>query len=342
MDGHPSLFRLSSLCNECPFYETCGAADTKYACPEIWPADKPGGGDVSHPSKSETIRELEELGGPEFDTVRALARVNLDLQAYTPQARNRRALKGYLHGDAYMLRASDVVRKHGVLRAAELRERLGLAPSVRLYLLMFDRDKLLEQIWTRGLDLIKQIAGAGYAAVISPSFSTYTPRPATEFMINSKRSLLYFVALQKHGVRAIPRVAWITSKDAIRFGIWIRENALIEAVAIDLSTYRRAEDWREQMEGLELFDRLTDEKLTYLVNGATTEQRCLDLIALLGADRVRITNATTQARIQSRPLRSTGNQTGVSFSARLEKRQGAVESATSRFEREERKVRAVA
>ncbi|HET7484444.1 MAG TPA: DUF4417 domain-containing protein [Solirubrobacterales bacterium] len=268
--------------------------------------------------------------------------MSLDLRAYTPQARNRRALKGYLHGDAYMLRASDVVREHGVLSATEMRERLGLAPSVRLYLLMFDRDKLLEQIWTRGLDLIEQIAAAGYSAVISPSFSTYTPRPATEFMINSKRSLLYFVALQKHGICAIPRVAWITSKDAIRFGIWIRENPLIETVAIDLSTYRRAEDWREQMEGLELFDRLTDEKLTYLVNGATTEQRCLHLFALLGVDRVRITNATTQARIQSRSLRSTGNQTGVSFSARLEKRQGTVESAISRFEEEERKVRAAA
>lgn len=342
MDGHSRLFRLSSLCDECLFYETCGAADTKYACPEIWPADRPGGGGVSHPSKSETLREFEELGGPKFGTVKALSRVTLDLQPYTPQARNRRALKGYLHGDAYMLRATDVVRKHGVLSATEMRERLGLASGVRLYLLMFDRDKLLEQIWTRGLDLLKQIARSGYAAVISPSFSTYTPRPATEFMINSKRSLRYFVALQKHGVHAIPRVAWITSKDAIRFGIWIQENPLIEAVAIDLSTYRRAEDWREQIEGLELFDRLTDEKLTYLVNGVTTEQRCLDLFALLGVDRVRITNATTQARIQSRPLRTTGNQTGVSFSARLERRQGTVERAISRFEESARKVRAVA
>ncbi len=205
-----------------------------------------------------------------------------------------------------------------------------LPASVRLLLLMFDHDKTLEVAWERGLRLVEQIAAAGYDGVISPSFSTYWPRPATEYLINSKRSLIYFAALQANGVQAIPRVAWMTAADAIRFGLWIQENPLVGAVAIDLSTYRRAEDWREQMEGLKLFDRLTGERLVYLLNGLTVERRCLEVFSVLGVDRTRITNATTQARLEPRRLRSTDNQVGITFDARLEKREIVVKRAAEK------------
>lgn len=336
MSGELRLFSPSPLCADCPLRPSCGAADTRHACPEIWTQNLPGGPAVSHPAKQETIRELEELGGPSFESIRTLSRVAIDLPLYTPQARNERALRGYLHGDNYFLRASAVIRKDRVLSADAMRDRLGLTAEVRLYLLMFDHDKILESAWERGLQLVEQIAMAGYDGVVSPSFSTYWPRPATEFLINTKRSLLYFSALQAHGVRAIPRVAWMTADDAIRFGLWMQENPEIGAVGIDLSTYRRVEDWREQMEGLELFDRLTGERLVYLLNGPTVEQRCLEIFSLVGVARARITNATTQARIPPRRLRSIDNQVGISFGARLRKRQGAVESAAARYQQGQR------
>lgn len=123
----------------------------------------------------------------------------------------------------------------------------------------------------------------------------------------------------------------MTANDAIRFGLWVQENPLIDAVALDLSTYRRTEDWREQMEGLELFDRLTEERLTYLLNGLTVERRCLEVFSLLGVERTRITNETTQARIEPRHLRSTGNQVGITFAARLEVRRSVVERAAEKY-----------
>jgi hypothetical protein len=331
LSGELRLFSPCSLCADCRFRPNCGAADTRHACPEIWTRSLPGGPTVSHPGKPQTTRELDELGGPGFGDIRALARIELDLPLYTAQARNERALAGHLHGDVYFLRISAVMRKDRVLSAREMRERLGLTAGVRLLLLMFDRDKVLEVAWERGLRLVKQIAAAGYDTVVSPSFSTYWPRPATEFLINSKRSLAYWSALQAEGVRAIPRVTWLTTGDAIRFGLWVQENPLVGAVAIDLSTYRRAEDWREQMEGLELFDRLTGERLVYLLNGLTVERRCLEVFSLLGISRARITNATTQARIAPRRLRSTNNQVGITFGARLERRQETVENAAARF-----------
>jgi hypothetical protein len=209
-----------------------------------------------------------------------------------------------------------------------------------LIVLPFDRDEVIEKMWTRGAKLIVELAAADYDAIVSPSFSTYTPRPHTEFMINAKRSLIYFSALQTAGSYAIPRAAWIVSHDARRFAIWAQENPTVEMFAIDLATYRSAGDWREQLEGLELFDSMTEGRITYLINGATTERRCEQLFEIAGLSRVRITNATTQAQIPRPSLRSTGDQTGVTFKSRAEVRRGIVEQAALQFRRQQLRQRA--
>jgi hypothetical protein len=196
---------------------------------------------------------------------------------------------------------------------------------------LFDDDELLESMWTRGANLVRELADAGFDAVVSPSFSTYTPRPRTDFLINTKRSLLYFEALQVAGAYAIPRVAWIISHDARRMASWACENPSVETVALDLSTYRPPADWRKQLEGLEIFDSMTERRLSYLINGPTTQERCEQLYEIAGVDRVRITNATTQAQIPARSLRSTGDQTGPTFKARLAVQRGIVSGAARKF-----------
>lgn len=304
---------------------------TDHACPEGFSENMPGGPAVSHPHKSGTLVELRELGGPGFDDIAALPVPRISLPIYTPQPRHRRSLQGFLTESVYILRAADVVKKRRVIGADELRQSLGLRADQRLVLLLFDRDELLEEMWERGLDLVRQLATAGYEAIVAPSFSTYTPRPHTEFMINAKRSMIYFRLLQDAGALAIPRAAWIVSGNARQFADWAQRNPSVEMFALDLATYRCASDWKDQLEGLEIFDSLTDRRLSYLINGVTTAQRCEQLFELVDPNRVRITNATTQARIPRRRLRSTGDQTGATFKARLTVRRSTVENAALQF-----------
>jgi hypothetical protein len=48
---------------------------------------------------------------------------------------------------------------------------------VRLVLILFDEDEILERIWGLGMRLVEQLAEARYEAIVAPSFSTYTPPP---------------------------------------------------------------------------------------------------------------------------------------------------------------------
>jgi hypothetical protein len=298
----------------------------------------PGGDAVSHPLKPGTMEELRDLGGPEFDDIVARPTPRLVLPPYTAQIRHRTSLRGHLDEPVYFIRATEVIKSTRVTTAAALRRALSLKPEQRLIILLFDDDELIERMWTRGASLIRELVDAGYDGVISPSFSTYTPRPHTDFMINMKRSLIYFEALQIAGAYAIPRVAWIVSHDARRVAVWAQENPMVEMVAIDLSTYRPPADWRKQVEGLEIFDSITERRMSYLINGPTTQGRCEQLYEIAGVDRVRISNATTQIQVPARALRSTGDQTGPTFKARLALQRGVVDAAAQEYREDDRRA----
>jgi Domain of unknown function (DUF4417) len=274
----------------------------------------------------------------EFDDVVARPTPRLELPPYTAQIRYRTSLRGHLEEPVYFIRATEVIKSEGVTSAAEIRRALGLRRNQQLIVLLFDKDELIESMWTRGATLVRELVDAGYDAVVSPSFSTYTPRPRTDFLINAKRSLIYFEALQIAGAYAIPRVAWIISHDARRMALWARGNPSVETVAIDLSTYRSPADWRKEVEGLEIFDSMTEERISYLVNGPSTQERCEQLFEITGLDRVRITNATTQVQVPAKRLRSTEDQTGPTFKARLAVQRGVVDTAARKFRRSRRRA----
>jgi hypothetical protein len=223
-----------------------------------------------------------------------------------------------------------VVKKTHVIPASEMRRRLGLRPTQLLVLVLFDEDRLLETMWGREITLVQQLARAEYDLVTPPSFSTYTPRPRTEFLINVKRSMIYFEALQLVGAPTIPRLAWQVTHDVRRFAEWTIANPCVRRVALDWSTYRVSRDWDEQLDGLALFDSLTNQTLSYFINGVTTEDRCDALFDILSPERAHITNATTQAEIPTPHIRSTGDQTGARFNARLQTRRDVVVRAADR------------
>jgi hypothetical protein len=195
----------------------------------------------------------------------------------------------------YAVRAKEVVGKRPhVLSAGELRDTIGLTPQQQLILLLFDSDPVLERLWNEAVQLLPEIATAQYDAVVAPSYSIWLPRPRTEFLYNVKRSLIVFQALQQLNVSTVPRVAWVIEHDVRRWAQWA-SNPAIDVVALDLMSFRAVGDWRQQIDGLAMFDRLTNRRLRYLINGPTTVERCADVYSTVAPGRVSITNATLAA-----------------------------------------------
>jgi hypothetical protein len=307
LEARPRLFLPpeSALCTGCEWRSACRAGRTEHACQPLWKLPAQGGEHALHPSAQATAEYLNAVGGPDFDTVVARAQHVPHLPAYLPQIRARRALRGELTEKIYGVRAEVVIgRRPHVLPAGELRELVGLDPTQKLVLVLFDRDEILERLWTEGVRLIPELAEAAYDVILSPSYSAWTPRPRPEFLYNAKRSLVFFQAMQAAGITSVPRAAWITDYDAERFASWINANPEIEVVALDCATYRTPRDWQGQLRGLGRLDRLTGERLRYVINGPTIHERCAEIFTVVPDREVCITNATLAAP----PERGPSNQ----------------------------------
>jgi hypothetical protein len=153
-------------------------------------------------------------------------------------------------------------------------------------------SSVLERLWNDRLALVPQIATAGYDLVVAPSYSIWTRRPRTEHLYNLKRSLIFYQEVQRLGVTAAPRLAWVIEQDIRRYVAWILANPAVELVGLDWMTYRGDTDWQGQMEGLGLLDRLTGRRLKYLINGPTTSSRYADIFTRIEPGRVCLTSST--------------------------------------------------
>jgi Domain of unknown function (DUF4417) len=288
------LFKTEGpLCGACPFREPCGAMTSAYACLPWYGRDAPGGLEALHPHNLDFTESISRLGGTglDIDARRGIAIPRLP--SFLAGINVRTALKEQLREPAaFTVRARDVILKNQVRPASEFRSRLGLADKQLIVLLLFGKDRLLEALWEHRETLLPQIAAGGFDAVTAPSYSLWIPWPRPNHLLSLKKSLLIFRSLQELGVAAIPRLAWAVTRDVKRHAEWCGRNDHIDTVALDLTTYRSPADWLEQNQLLAEFDRLTNERLHYLVNGPTVRGRYRDIQNSTAPERIAFTNAT--------------------------------------------------
>lgn len=173
---------------------------------------------------------------------------------------------------------------------------VGLADDQLLILLLFGRDRYLEHLWDQRELFLPQIAEAEFDLIAAPSYSAWEPRPRPEFFYASKRSLLVFQALQTLGAKTVPRLTWTVPFDAERSAEWANSRPSLDCISVDLTTYKGDRGFNEQLDLLKLFDELTGQRFTYLVNGPSRFNRICSLFEAIAVDRVHVTNSRAIAR----------------------------------------------
>jgi Domain of unknown function (DUF4417) len=279
------------LCWGCPYGELCGAQLTAHACRAEITHELD-----YHPRSPITLTYIEKelRSSLAFEDVRAKPASLPSRPPFVAQVRLRSAFRGHLHASVYGLRADQVVcvtrRGLHVRTAEDVRHALDLGRSQRLVVLFFTHDALLESYWSRRAPLAQKLAQAGFDLVASPSYSTYTPRPRTEHLIELRRSLLFFEALQDAGVVALPRLGWVVPQDAARLARWANRQEALTTLGVDMQTLRARASWQAELALLAAFDEETGGRLNYLINGPGTRERLRAIGRFLGV-RSTITHA---------------------------------------------------
>ncbi len=279
------------LCRGCRWFQSCGASRTEFACQNVWGQSKFGGEEVLHPGFRSTHECLDSIGGPDFDIPIAGATVP-ELPAFLPPVEIRSDLRGYLSEDLYIVTTREVVgTRKKPLSASDVRGRLGLDDRVGIGLLLFGKNKYVERLWKERETLIPALAGGNFVFIGGPSYSTYLPRPRPEFFWATKRSLITARELQSSGATVMPRVAWVTPFDALRFAHFANQCPSVTHVVIDWTGSRDQSEWIRQLTNLRRFDQATHGRLNYLINGPSRLDRFEDLFRVVSPDRVCLTGS---------------------------------------------------
>jgi Domain of unknown function (DUF4417) len=280
------------LCAGCRWFQACGAARTEFACADKWGASTLGGQEVLHPGFQTTHELMDLIGGPDFD-IPLDGAVNVpNLPPFVPPVEIRSDLSGNLDSDVYFLTTKDVVgRRMNPLSAEEVRSRLQLTADQKLGLLLFGKDDWVERLWNERSRLVPELAAGGFDFIGGPSYSTYVPRPRPEYFWATKRSLITVSELQQAGAPAIPRVAWITPYDALRFAYYLNQCPLVRHVVIDWTGSRSTKEWNRQLSNLGYFDRATSRRLVYVINGPSRLDRVVELFEVVDPKRICLTGS---------------------------------------------------
>lgn len=137
-----------------------------------------------------------------------------------------------------------------------LTERLKVAPGTQVGLLLFAKDKVLEDLWRRRDRWIPTIADWRPGFVVAPDFSVWDGDPALGSQYNIVRSLRFFEALQRAGIPSIPHLYWGSQIQLDAWADWLRDNAP-PTIAMDLQCRGGAQFTRLLADLRSLRERLT-------------------------------------------------------------------------------------
>lgn len=206
----------------------CGRVGRAGACPG---GDVPG---LLQPSDPDFDVRLAETDGLDISNTRARPQPPLLLPAFLPQV-DGSAVVSTTRRPVVVITLAALAKRCGVqLRNARpLRERLGLAPGVRVGVLLTGPDSLLEDLWARRSAWLDALAVLRPGFTIGPTFSVWTDDYALEGLYAIRRSVYFYGLLQDRGIQSVVSVYWRDHDDIARWHRWLRQNP-VEAIAMDL------------------------------------------------------------------------------------------------------------
>lgn len=232
--------------------------------------------------------QMAAVNGPYLDDVKAIPQALPTLPAYIPviPSHSGKLMTSYTP-EWVGVQLGRIVSGTKLNIAPDIHKRLGIRPGVKVVLLAYGLDALIENIWPERRRVLKEIAGLGFDLATAINYSIWDMHPHPEKILNVKRSLVTYQELQEFGVPAIPHIYWYGEKSMRLWANWLHQNDCVGTVAIDAQTLKQP-DWERFIRELEQFVQLVGRQLHYLVTGPAVAERIQQLRNVLSS--VTLTN----------------------------------------------------
>lgn len=251
--------------------------------------------DENSPLVAQALADCEGLS---FDTVRARpTRIMHNLPGFLPVVpHHSQKLFEYFTPPYVGIMLGEVVTDQ-LKVYIDIRKRMGIPDGVRMILLCYGVDRLIEDIWPRHRQIFEQLLQAGIDLIAPINYSIWHNQPHLERLINIKRSLIAYQTLQDLGFDVVPHVYWSGPTDLRRWAAWLKVNQCVHTIAIDLQTIKSHERalWNKSVEELRGFSAQLDRPVHYIISGPQAPARIKAIIDAVGTN-ITFTNVSAAIR----------------------------------------------
>jgi len=227
---------------------------------------------------------LAEVNGVDFDDITIVNPANPSMPRYVPTIPSGSGKLFTEYTPEYVaVSLKDVVSAKELRVAMDIHARLGISRRVKVIVLGFAKDALLERMWPTAdrHRIISEIKKLNIHAIVSSDYSVWANQPHAERLINQKKSMIMYREMIEAGLPAIPHITWYGKKDIDEHLRFLERHPDVKVVAIDLQTVGPEADWQKVMTELAYFASKVSNDMQCLVAGPSVPSRIERIIRIL-------------------------------------------------------------
>lgn len=201
-----------------------------------------------------------------------------------------------------------------------LRDVYHLGTNTRIAIEFFVEDRVLEGLWSRRHDVIRELAGLEPDLVLTPNFSVWFDHPRFEALVQIRKANLFYADLVRAGLPAAPDISfYLFEPDGRLWADWINGQPTLQAVSLfcgGKKVHASRRHLRETLEDIALFHTAVRPGVTFVIGGVHAPDRIAAYRDAAYGRRLVFCNGMAYALAQRRKVLGLHTRAGVARSAR--------------------------
>jgi Domain of unknown function (DUF4417) len=199
-----------------------------------------------------------------------------------------------------------------------LRDVYGLAPTTKIAIEFYVEDRVLEGLWARRSEVVREIAQLRPDLVLTPNFSVWFDQPRFLSLVQIRKANLFYAELVQAGVAAVPDISfYLFEPDGRLWAEWVNDQPTLQAVSLfcgGKKVHASKRHLRETLEDIALFHAAVRRDVAFILGGVHSPSRLAAYRQAAPGRQLAFCNGMAYALAQRRRL--IGQQHVVARSAR--------------------------
>ena len=164
----------------------------------------------------------------------------------------------------------NIVKGLGCIPVVDVRKKLGLPDTTRLWLSSGAIDPIIDWMWTNPVEVINAININRLEVLISPDFSTYGEQCPVSWRVSGKKSLILYSEWAQLFPASILTISMPNLFFVEQWAEWFNKNITTNCVSVNAQTWKSEKLFDSMFDLVGEFRSLVNRELHYIVSGPTT------------------------------------------------------------------------